>query len=76
MEVEVNLGNLIDEYNDKVNPLLTPEERANLQKATTIANRALLRVRAVLDPDTLSDQDWKDCEQTSFQLGIELDGEK
>jgi hypothetical protein len=71
IEVDVHVRGLIEVL---VGQLHVTDElhRRIINRRIRVAERALLRVRAVLDPITLSDEDWENTKQSAHALSVEL----
>jgi hypothetical protein len=74
-ELQLFVGGLTDSLLDKCNPLLTDDERSRLTTEMMLANQALLRARAVLDPESLSDDEWALASEPTTKMAVRIRGE-
>lgn len=78
-EVDVYIGDLVNAWADLRERSKDYDE--DEQKAGNIRlhviQQVLLRVRAVLDPDSMSEEDWQQAiAKDSYQVALELQGER
>lgn len=68
LELDYYVGQVVERLGIK----LSNDESAELDRKLKCLTRAMLRVRAVLDPQALTAEDWEKCKQDACQLEQEL----